>query len=174
MTVKQTSKHSGGKRQHARDLIIYFGIAILSSSTNFFSRILYDEQLGLGYGISIVIAYFTGGIVAFTLSKLFAFGARNSGNTKNELIRFILTTTVAMGVTWLASKIALHLFQEVEIFSHIISGINEFISYTGELAGLTIRLEILALAKTLAHIVGLCFGFVVNFAGHKLFTFKQK
>lgn len=173
MTTQKTAALSlENKRKHAKDLIIYFGIAVLSSSTNFFSRIIYDEQMNMGYGISIVIAYFTGGVVAFTLSKLFAFDARNSGNTKRELIRFMITTTIAMGVTWLAAKTALYLFMEVSFFTGLIEGTNEAISYAGSLAGSVIALDTLALAKTIAHIVGLCFGFLVNFTGHKFFTFK--
>jgi putative flippase GtrA len=136
-------------KKHIKDLIIYFGIAAIGAAVNVSSRVLYGFYTG--FGTSIVLAYLTGMMVAFVLTKLFAFDSRKSGKVKREAVKFFMISMIAMTVTWGVSEIALRLI------IHFIS--ENDLSKT--------------LRETAAHIAGMGVGFFVNFFGHKLITFKN-
>lgn len=133
-------------RSSSRALLLYFLASGTAAAVNFATRFLYD--LRFSFTVSVVLAYCTGMIVNFALSKLFVFGARSSGNTLREFVKFLavaltgllFTTGVSVAAAW-----ALESFTSLE--SRLL------------FAG--------------AHACGMAAGFAANFAGHRLFSFRE-
>jgi putative flippase GtrA len=148
-----------------KGLVIYFLIACTGFSTNVGSRIIYSELFGIRFSLSVTLAYATGMVVGFVLTKMFAFGARNSGNTYREMVKFAMVSAVALLVTLAFSLVFLALFNwyfEYDPVNH------EFISTN------IMKLGIPVINRELAsHLGGTGFGFFANFFGHKFFTFKS-
>ncbi len=149
--------------QRIKGFAIYFGIACIGFSVNVISRIIYSDVLKLRFSISVALAYFTAMIVGFTLTKMFAFGARDSGNTMREAVKFFVVSMVALFVTLIMSVAALiinnWLFEAYPDFHaevlNTLKGTYRFINR--ELA---------------SHLFGIGFGFFANYFGHKFVTFK--
>ena len=148
-----------------KGLVVYFLIACTGFSTNVGSRIIYSEFFGIRFSLSVTLAYATGMVVGFVLTKMFAFGARNSGNTYREMVKFAMVSAVALLVTLAFSLVFLALFNwyfEYDPVNH------EFISSN------IMKLGIPVINRELAsHLGGTGFGFFANFFGHKFFTFKS-
>lgn len=88
-------------------------------------------------------------IVGFVLTKRYAFNAKGSGNTRREMVKFLIISLIALGVTYVVAVAMLYV--------------------------LTFHFATLPkiVRETLAHISGMGFSFITNFIGHKLFTFKS-
>lgn len=142
---------------------IYFGIACIGFTVNVVSRIIYSDLLRLRFSLAVVLAYFTAMIVGFTLTKMFAFGAKDSGNTTREAIKFFIVSMVALLVTLIMSVAALilnnYLFETYPQFHNkvltALKGTYKFIN-----------------REFASHLFGIGFGFFANYFGHKFVTFK--
>lgn len=153
------------KHPEFKHFVLYLIMAIIGFSTNVGSRVFYREVLGIDFGVSVVLAYFTGMIVGFVLSKLFVFKAQENGNIWREMIKFTLVSIVAMLVTLVGSLIALR------IFNWYFQANPEQHKLVADLIANTFHIK--AINRELAsHLAGTCVGFFANFFGHKLFTFR--
>lgn len=150
-------------RQHIRDISVYFIIALAGLSINLASRLVYD--LFVGFMVSIAFSYFTGMIVAFTLTKMFLFDAKASGNTKKEFIRFFVVTCIALSITMFFSWVAISILNQ-----GVLGELHEERSMVGSYLGKAPTLE--TVNETLAHLVGVGFGFFGNYFGHRYYSFK--
>lgn len=154
------------KHPEFKHFVLYLIMAIIGFSTNVGSRVFYREVLGIDFGVSVVLAYFTGMIVGFVLSKLFVFKAQANGNIWREMIKFTLVSVVAMLVTLVGSLIALN------VFNWYFEANPEQHKAIVDLILKVIRIK--AINRELAsHLAGTCVGFFANFFGHKLFTFRS-
>lgn len=133
-------------KAHFKDLIAFFLVAVAGSSVNFISRMLYGKFLP--FNISIIPAYLTGMIIGFVLTKRFAFNAKASGNTRREMVKFLIISLIALAVTYIVAVSMLY------ILSFYLPHFSLF------------------MRETLAHVTGMGFSFITNFVGHKLFTFR--
>jgi putative flippase GtrA len=71
-----------------------------AAAINFASRIIYSHWLS--FSAAVIVAYFTGMVVAFILAKLFVFkGSRHS--TLKSATLFLLVNIVGAAQTWLVS-----------------------------------------------------------------------
>ena len=145
------------KNKELRSFISFFLTAVLGAGTNFFTRILYKPMfLSLGFldkpafQWSVFAGYMTATIVTFIPQKVFAFSAKESGNTKRESIKFFIIATVALGIQLGLSSLTLDYVA------------NKYFSTFS----LTIR-------ETCSHIVGMGFSFLANYYGHKFLTFRS-
>lgn len=118
----------------------------LAAGVNFGSRFVYG--IWLSFTPSVVVAYLTGMLVNFVLSKRFVFDARESKATRVEFLKFGTVASIGLLFTLVASW--------------------------GALAAMTTYAPHLAmeLQQGIAHAAGIAVGFVANFAGHRFFTFK--
>lgn len=119
----------------------------LAAIVNFASRFLYN--LFFAFGTSVTLAYCTGMLVNFVFSKLYAFDSRNSGKTHREVLKFFVVAGLGLLVTYVVSTVLLYLLTRYFESSH------------------------LEIQKTVSHVGGMGIGFVANFVGHKLLTFKS-
>ena len=152
-------------KQTITDLITYFWIAGVGFTVNVGSRVVYSDRLEMNFNLAMVLAYLTGMVVAFVLSKLFAFDSRKSGRTTREAIKFVIVSFFAMAVTMTIANLAL-LFNEAVIVKN--PNLHETVVNVLQPYGYTFINRELA-----SHLAGMSVGFFVNFIGHKLITFKS-
>lgn len=152
-------------KKRIKELAQYFGVAGIGYVCNVGSRIIYSDRFEMSFPAAVTLAYATGMVVAFVLTKLFLFGAKNSGNTVKEAIKFVAVSAAAWAVTLFFALVALqinnyYLLQHPDVHSWAKTNI-------GALGFAFINRELAS------HIFGTCFGFVTNFVGHKLITFRS-
>lgn len=151
--------------QRLKGFAVYFGVACVGFSVNVISRIIYSKWLGIPYSVSVTLAYLTAMVVGFVLTKMFAFGAKNSGNSKREAVKFFAVSMVALVVTLVFSQIALIINN---IYIHKNPEVHEQVRQT------MVSLKLTVVDRELAsHLFGIGFGFFANYFGHKLFTFRS-
>lgn len=88
-------------------------------------------------------------IVGFVLSKRYAFNAKGSGNTRREMVKFVIISLIALGVMYVVAVAMLYVL--TFNFPNLPKIVRE----------------------SLAHVSSTGFSFITNFIGHKLFTFKS-
>lgn len=112
---------------------------------NFGSRFFYSEFLS--YGNAVILAYITGMITAFILSKLFVF-EKSVHSTKKEFYYFTLVNIVAVIQTYIISV--------------------GFAKYLFPMVGFEFYPEVVA------HAIGVVFPVFTSFIGHKYFSFRRE
>lgn len=131
-----------------RSFFSFFLTALFGATVNFFSQILYRKSFD--YSTSVLLGYLTATIVSFLPTKLFAFSAKQTGNTGREMVKFVIIALVAWGVQvavavatleWIANPY----FPQVSTFWR----------------------------EKASHVVGMGFSFLANYFGHKLLTFRS-
>lgn len=127
-------------------LVKYFAVGGTAAVINFASRFAYE--LVFPFDASIALAYLTGMIFNFSLSKSHVFNKRTSGQGYREATKFFVISLTGLFVTWVATIFTLSLLGE----SLIINSISN---------------------STLAHTAGIGFAFIWNFLLHKFISFKE-
>lgn len=163
-------------KESMRNFAIYFMIACAGVASNLITATYLRRQFNMGFGSSIVIGYLTGGVVGFFLTKTFAFGARNSGNTNREAIKFFMVSLIALTVTWVFSEIFLRVvdfwFGSYPTTQSLLEAlVLEITRMINDISGLSISLAFVD-RLLICNIGGIGVGFFANFFGHKYFTFK--
>lgn len=162
--------------QSVKNFAIYFLIACAGVTSNVFFATFVRRAGWVGYGSSIVLGYLFGTVVGFTLTKLFAFNARNSGNAVREAVKFFIVSMVALTVTWASAEIILRIVNYLfagypSMQLHLEALVGDFTTLVDDVSGLPISLRFID-RQLFSHLGGICFGFFANFFGHKYFTFK--
>lgn len=98
----------------------------------------------------VFFGYLTATIVSFVPQKLFAFSAKESGNTKRESVKYLVIAGTALGIQVIMSSVALKYITR-PFFTDATSSFQENIS----------------------HLIGMGFSFFANFFGHKFLTFRS-
>lgn len=135
------------KRLVFNQLPSYLIVSGIAALVNFLSRFVYD--IITNFEISLIMAYYTGLIFNFSLSKIFVFNSNKSGKTAREFIKFFLVASGGVIALYIAS---------VFVFS---------------LSNLYFTFYPIHLRKSVAHIIGIGVGFIINFVGHKFFSFRS-
>ena len=112
---------------------------------NFGSRFFYNEFVS--FGNAVILAYITGMITAFVLTKLFVFD-KSAHSTKKEFFYFTLVNIVAIIQTYIISVgFSQHLFPNI--------GFGFY-------------------PEAVAHAIGVVFPVFTSFIGHKYFSFRRE
>lgn len=145
------------KNKELRSFVSFFLTAILGAGTNFVTQIPYKSLfLNLGYpdkpafNLSVFAGYLTATIVSFIPAKIFAFSAKESGNSKRESIKYLIIAAVALGIQVGISSLTLDY-----VANPFFGDLSLFVREKG------------------SHIVGMGFSFFANFYGHKFLTFRS-
>ena len=125
----------------------YLLVAGIAALVNLLARIPYDALWG--FERSIPPAYVTGLFVNYALSRRLVFERDDSVPTIREFTKFCLIAAIGLGVVWLSS-LAVYWWSETAL---------------PDLPAAT--------AKTAAHAIGIGTGFLANFVGHSLFSFRS-
>jgi putative flippase GtrA len=141
-----------------KDLIAYFLIAGTGALIQLLAGALLKDWFHLAYESSILPAYFISLIAGFILTKLFAFNARQSQQTRREMIKFMIVATFSGFVTWGFSILPYHVIQTHynDLFIQI--------PYSYK------KVNVTQISTTLN---GMGFSFISNYVLHKTFTFKS-
>jgi putative flippase GtrA len=145
------------KNRELRNFISFFLTAVLGAGTNFLSQIPYKALfLSLGYqdkpafNLSVFAGYLTATVVSFVPAKVFAFSAKESGNSKRESIKYLIIAVVALGIQVGISSLTLDY-----VANPFFPNFSLFLREKG------------------SHLVGMGFSFFANYYGHKFLTFRS-
>jgi putative flippase GtrA len=117
----------------------------LAAMVNFGSRIIYEPLVT--FNASLVLAYFTGLLVNYSLCRRYVFAGGRSASIKKQYPVFVVVASAGLLVTYVATHLGL------------------------KVLNLTILLDV-EMAKSCAHLFGIGCGFLANFFGHKMITFN--
>lgn len=149
---------SQSKLLNKKDLIVYFLVAGTGVIIQLLCSSLLQSWFLMTYEASITPSYFVSLIVGFILTKLFAFNARQSSQTRREMVKFLMVATFSGGVTWFFAtysyKISNHYFK---VFHYLIPFSTKVINVN----------------QLTCHLIGNAFSFISNYTLHKTFTFKN-
>ncbi|MEZ0608333.1 GtrA family protein [Fibrella sp. WM1] len=149
MTTVETSTVQTEKYKAQREFLSFFLTALLGASINFFSQVFYRDYFS--FNTSVLLGYLTATVLTFIPTKLYAFSAKNSGNSSREMIKFLVIAAVA----WVV---------QVGVAAATLKWIaNPFL--TDQLTEFW--------REKFSHVVGMGFSFLANFFGHKLLTFRS-
>lgn len=145
------------KNPEFRSFLIFFLTALFGAGVNFLSQIPYKGMfLNLGfdnnssYPLSVFFSYLTATVVSFIPQKIFAFSAKESGNTKRETIKYVVIALTGLGIQTLISYFAFNFITKPMLPT----------------TSLTVQ-------EKVAHLIGMSFSFFANFFGHKFLTFRS-
>lgn len=145
------------RNEELRRFISFFLTAVLGAGTNFLSQIPFkwlllnmgmDERPSLKW--SVFFSYMTATLVSFIPAKVFAFSAKESGNTRRESLKFIVIATLALGIQVFITTLALDNIANPFFPQHSIIVREKF-----------------------SHLIGMGFSFLANYYGHKFLTFRS-
>ncbi|TLT01307.1 GtrA family protein [Aliarcobacter cibarius] len=128
----------------SKQFISFLFVGGFAAVVNFGSRFFYSEFLS--YGNAVILAYITGMITAFILTKLFVF-EKSIHSTKKEFYYFTLVNIVAVIQTYIISV--------------------GFAKYLFPTMGFELYPEVVA------HAIGVIFPVFTSFIGHKYFSFRR-
>ena len=136
------------KYKKYKSFFSFFLTALFGASVNFFSQILYRKSFD--YSTSVFLGYLTATVVSFVPTKLFAFSAKQTGNTGREMIKFVIIALIAWGV-----QVGIAVGTLEWIANPYFPSVSTFWREKG------------------SHVVGMGFSFLANYFGHKLLTFRS-
>lgn len=84
----------------SRQFLTFLVTGGTAATVNFGSRLLYNRWLD--YSTSVIVAYITGMVTAFTLARLFVFKESEQSVPKSAFF-FVLVNLVAVAQTWAIS-----------------------------------------------------------------------
>lgn len=124
-------------------LVRFLALGSLAAGVNLVARWLLQPMMG--FELAVAVAYIIGMVVAYTLFRIFVFGA-SGRSVASEAWRFTLVNLVSMALVWLISVgLARHLFPSI--------GFTWF-------------------ADDIAHFIGVASPALTSWIGHKKYTFK--
>ena len=136
---------------------MFFLTACFGALVNFLSQIpIRDWLLNMNFSSekalswSIIASYLVATVVSFVPSKLFAFAAKETGNTSRETIKFLIIALIALII-----QESISAFTFENIANVYFPDVSEFRRIKG------------------SHLMGMGFSFLANFFGHRLITFKS-
>lgn len=150
------------KLLNRKDVLAYFLVAGTGAVVQIVSGGIFrdymgpDEAVALGYLVSFV--------VGFTLTKLFAFDAKRSGQTRREMVKFAAVALLSWGITVGGFRLALNTLDALHP--------NE-VFYQIPLNFLPRQLRSINVKEFSALLFGMGASFVSNYILHKTFTFKS-
>jgi putative flippase GtrA len=145
---------------NAKDLIAYFIVAGTGAVIQLVSSSLIQDWFDITWSASIVPSYLVGLIWGFTLTKLFAFDARQSNQTRREMVKFFMVATVSMFVTKLGADISYKI-------------VIDYLGYDIYQAKLPFGKKDVNITEMACYIFGQGCSFISNYILHKTFTFKS-
>ena len=141
-----------------KDLVAYFLIAGTGALIQLLAGALIKDWFHLAYEASILPAYFISLIAGFIMTKLFAFDARKSQQTRREMIKFMMVATFSGFVTWGFSILPYHFIQS---------------NYNDLLVKIPYSFKKVNVTQISTTLNGMGFSFMSNYVLHKTFTFKS-
>lgn len=141
-----------------RDIIAYFIVAAIGASLQLVIGTLLQEWFQMTYEQALLIGYVVSFFVGFVLTKLFAFNAKNSAQTRREVAKFTLVSILSCLLT---------VYGSAGLYAYSISTMQTVTVV------IPASVKVVNLNKLGAHTVGMGLSFVSNYILHKTFTFRN-
>ncbi len=141
-----------------RDLIAYFVVAATGALTNLLVATILQEWFPISYKSALFAGYWFSFIVGYFLTRLFAFNARNTTQTRRQIIKFILVSILSCLITVYGSAILYD-------FSKSWLGTRAFL--------IPFSVKEINLNKLFSQIAAMGASFLSNYILHKQFTFRD-
>lgn len=141
-----------------RDVIAYFIVAAIGATVQLIAGSLLQEWFQISYEQALFIGYLVAFVVGFVLTKLFAFNARNSAQTRREAVKFVLVSIISCLITVYGSSV-LYDYSTTEF-----EQLSVFIPFSVKEVNLN---------KLMAQVMGMGLSFISNYILHKRFTFRN-
>jgi putative flippase GtrA len=178
--------HPAPESAATRQAFLYLQASILGSASNFVSRFAWSELVG--FEVGVLLATYTGMVIVFLMSYRRAFGVRRPDVAM--CLRFVLVAHVGMAVVWVVSVAALRVAESLVVLlpgwsvfpNGAVSGgvgaaLHDADNWRAVLPHDVGALLAPVMGRALeggCHAAGIVAGFVVNFAGHKLYSFRRR
>ena len=154
----QVTTQKKGKIFNAKDLIAYFLVAGTGAVVQLICSSLIQDWFNLTFQESIWPSYLLSFIVGFTLTKLFAFDARKTNQTRREMVKFLMVAVSSGFVTYIFSAGAYYISDNYfDKYGFILPSSDKYVNVN----------------EMVCYIVGMGFSFISNYILHKTFTFKS-
>ncbi|GAB3514053.1 hypothetical protein GCM10027341_56580 [Spirosoma knui] len=141
-----------------RDVIAYFIVAAIGATLQLIAGSLLQDWFQLSYKQALLVGYLVAFIVGFFLTKLFAFNAKNSAQTKREAVKFILVSVISCLITVYGSAL---------LYDYSTRNIEQFIVL------IPFSIKEVNINKLMAQVIGMGASFLNNYVLHKQFTFRN-
>lgn len=141
-----------------RDLLAYFVVAATGALTNLLVATILQEWLLISYKSALFAGYWFSFIVGYFLTRLFAFNAKNTAQTRRQIVKFILVSILSCLITVYGSAILYD-------FSKSWLGTFTFL--------IPFSVKEVNLNKLLSQIAAMGASFLSNYILHKQFTFRN-
>ncbi|MCU0467773.1 MAG: GtrA family protein [Arcicella sp.] len=139
-----------------KDLIAYFLVAGTGAVVQLISGSFLRDYMS--YSAAISWAYLIAFVVGFILTKMFAFDARNSNQTRREMLKFLMVAAGSWGITVFFSVVTLKFVEK---------------NFGENLLNISFIKKPIHLNELFCQILGMGVSFVFNYVLHKTFTFKS-
>ena len=147
-----------GNLFNRRDVLAYFVVAAIGASLQLLAGSLLQDWFQFSYTQALFIGYLIAFVAGFFLTKLFAFNAKNSAQTKREIIKFTLVSIISCLITvYGAALLYDYSTQEFRVLTVL----------------LPFSVKEVNLNKLAAQIAGMGVSFLSNYILHKQFTFRN-
>ena len=141
-----------------KDLIAYFLVAGTGAAVQLVAGSVLRNKFHFSYSSAISVAYLVSFFVGFILTKMFAFDARNTNQTRREMLKFLMVATASWGITVFFSVTSLK-YVETTLGKNTIT-----VPFTNKPMNLN---------ELGCQVAGMGVSFVFNYILHKTFTFKS-
>lgn len=157
-----------GEMSARRQALFYLQASVIGTVANFLSRFPLAELFG--FEVSVVLATYVGMVIVFVLSFRRAFGVRHVD--MGMILRFVIVSHVGLAVVWVGSTLALTVLRlTLPDLLQPDSAINFLEKFLPVAKFSWISVMIPRLAEGGCHAFGIILGFLVNFFGHRLYSF---
>ena len=141
-----------------RDILAYFIVAAIGASLQLLAGSLLQEWFQVSYKEALLVGYVVAFFVGFLLTKLFAFNAKNSAQTKREAVKFTLVSIISCLIT---------VYGSVLLYDYAASHFKPLTFI------IPFSVKEVNLTKLIAQIAGMGASFLSNYILHKRFTFHN-
>jgi putative flippase GtrA len=158
INISPVAQNKKGKIFNTKDLIAYFLVAGTGAVVQLICSSLIQDWFDLTFQQSIWPSYLLSFVVGFTLTKLFAFDARKTNQTRREMVKFLMVALFSGFVTDIFTRIAYYLSNTyLDVYTFVLPGSVKSVNIN----------------EMGCYIVGMGFSFISNYILHKTFTFKS-
>ena len=141
-----------------RDLIAYFVVAATGALTNLLTAAILQEWLTISYKSALFAGYWVSFIVGYFLTRLFAFNARNTTQTRRQIVKFVIVSIWSCLITVYGSAILYDISNEwFGTFTFLIP----------------FSVKEVNLNKLFSQVAAMGGSFLSNYILHKQFTFRD-
>lgn len=141
-----------------RDLVAYFIVAATGALSNLLVATILQEWFTISYKSALFAGYWFSFVVGYFLTRLFAFNAKNTAQSRRQIVKFILVSILSCLITVYGSAILYELSKSwLGVFNFLIP----------------FSVKKVNLNKLFSQVAAMGASFLSNYILHKQFTFRD-